>query len=92
MVSPKYLTVKEAALEAQVCVSLIYAWVASGILPAYRLGSPGRRGKILIDPEDLRTTKASFKTTPPVGKVKVVRKAPARTSVTEPPLKHLTLD
>lgn len=93
MVAPKYLTVKEAALDAQVCVTIIYAWVSAGILPAYRMGSPGRRGKILIAPEDLRATKESFKTAPPVTKMTVARKTVTRSSATEPPaLKHLTLD
>lgn len=47
------LTVKEAAKTAGVCEGVVRAWVASGKLPHFRLGRPGRRGKIVIASEDL---------------------------------------
>jgi excisionase family DNA binding protein len=43
------LTPKQAAARIGVSDSLIYEWCASGLLPHYRFGRPGRRGKILID-------------------------------------------
>ena len=55
------LTVKEAAARACVSESLIYAWCQSGALPHFRLGLPGKRGKIAIEVEDLDATLASFK-------------------------------
>jgi hypothetical protein len=33
-------------------VSLIYAWCRSGVLPHYRLGRTGKRGKIVIDEDE----------------------------------------
>ena len=47
------LNVKAAAERAGVCISVLYAWCAAGQLPHYRLGLPGRRGKVLIDEGDL---------------------------------------
>jgi excisionase family DNA binding protein len=47
------LTVKEAAQKAQVSQSLIYTWVKEKRLACFRMGSSGRRGRILIDPVDL---------------------------------------
>lgn len=47
------MTIKEAAAHACVSESIIRAWVASGLLAHYRLGAPGKRGKIVIKVEDL---------------------------------------
>lgn len=55
------LTVKQAAERIGVSESLIYAWVQSGSLPHYRLGRSRKRGKIMIDPEDLAALLASMK-------------------------------
>ena len=55
------LTVKQAADRAAVSASLIYRWVAEGLLPSYRPGGRGRRGKILISVEDLDQLMSSFK-------------------------------
>jgi excisionase family DNA binding protein len=49
------LTPKQAATRIGVSDSLIYEWCASGVLPHYRCGRPGRRGKILIDEAELDT-------------------------------------
>jgi excisionase family DNA binding protein len=43
------LTVKEAAQRLGISESLVYEWCAEGVLPHYRFGRNGRRGRILID-------------------------------------------
>ena len=53
------LTPKEAAARIGVSDSLIYEWCTAGLLPHYRFGKPGRRGKILIDDTELNTFLAS---------------------------------
>jgi hypothetical protein len=55
------LSVKAAAARAGVSEGLVRRWVAAGLLPHFRLGSPGKRGKIGIAPEDLDALLASFK-------------------------------
>ena len=49
------LTVKEVVerLEGKVSASMVYQWIEEERLPHYRLGGEGRRGKILIDEDDL---------------------------------------
>jgi excisionase family DNA binding protein len=47
------MTVKQAAERAEVSVGLIYCWIESRLLPHYRLGASGRRGKIVIAEADL---------------------------------------
>lgn len=47
------LTVKAAAKRAGVCASIVYGWVAMKLLPHFRLGAAGKRGKIGIAEEDL---------------------------------------
>lgn len=47
------LTAKQAADRARVSVSLIYQWCAERRLRHLRVGARGRRGKILIEEEDL---------------------------------------
>ena len=47
------LTPKQAAGKMGVSDSLIYEWCGQGVLPHYRFGKPGRRGKILIEEADL---------------------------------------
>ena len=48
-----YLTVKEAAERARVSRSLVYTWCDERRLPHVRAGAAGKRGRILIRPEDL---------------------------------------
>ena len=55
------MTVKQAATDACVCQAVVRAWVASGLLTAYRLGMPGKRGKILIRGDDLAALLATFR-------------------------------
>ena len=47
------LSVREAARRIGVGASLVYQSCAEGVLPHYRLGASGRRGKILIEPAEL---------------------------------------
>ena len=47
------LTPKEAAVKARVSPSLIYTLCNEQRLPHYRIGTDGKRGRILIDPADL---------------------------------------
>jgi excisionase family DNA binding protein len=49
----KLLTVDEAASTAGVSPSLVYVWCQEQLLPHFRFGTRGRRGKILIAPADL---------------------------------------
>jgi excisionase family DNA binding protein len=53
MVEQTRLTPRQAAKLAGVSGSLIYRWCAEGRLAHYRVGTSGRRGRILIDPADL---------------------------------------
>jgi excisionase family DNA binding protein len=61
----KLLTVKEAARTAGVSAALIYQLCDERRLPHYRLGGRGRRGKILIDQDELDKFVASCKVTEP---------------------------
>ncbi|MDZ4858027.1 MAG: helix-turn-helix domain-containing protein [Candidatus Hydrogenedentes bacterium] len=47
------LTVKEAAKRLGICQSIVYQLCASGSLPHYRIGAPGKRGKVLIESGEL---------------------------------------
>ncbi len=47
------LSVKAAAERAGVCASLVYEWVEKKLLPHFRLGKGGTRGKIAIAEDDL---------------------------------------
>jgi len=47
------LSVREAARAMGVSPALVYQLCAEGMLPHYRLGGRGRRGKIVIDPAEL---------------------------------------
>jgi excisionase family DNA binding protein len=53
------LTVSQASDRIGVSESLIYEWCASGILPHYRFGRKGKRGKILIDEAELEAFRVS---------------------------------
>ena len=47
------LSVKAASVKAGVCASIVYGWVEKKLLPHFRLGADGKRGKIAIAEEDL---------------------------------------
>lgn len=59
------LSVKQAAERAGVSESLIYQWTTvEKRLPHYRMGSRGKRGKLVIESDDLDAFVASLKVTP----------------------------
>jgi excisionase family DNA binding protein len=43
------LTVKQVAERLRVSASLVYSWCEDHLLPHYRMGGKGKRGKILIE-------------------------------------------
>jgi excisionase family DNA binding protein len=43
------LTVKQVAERLRVSASLVYSWCEEHLLPHYRMGGKGKRGKILIE-------------------------------------------
>lgn len=47
------LTPKQVAERINVSVSLVYAICSEGLLPSYRFGGSAKRGRVLIDEEDL---------------------------------------
>ncbi len=49
----EYITVREAAERARVSRSMAYTWCVERRLPHVRAGASGKRGRILIRPEDL---------------------------------------
>ncbi|HYH66191.1 MAG TPA: helix-turn-helix domain-containing protein [Urbifossiella sp.] len=59
------LNVKQAAVRAGVSESLLYQLCSEGRLPHYRLGGRGRRGKIVIAPDDLDAFMESCRVTEP---------------------------
>lgn len=48
-----FLNVKQVAARLGVSQSLVYNWCQHGILPHVRLGRPGCRGCIRVDPDEL---------------------------------------
>jgi excisionase family DNA binding protein len=43
------LTVKQVAARLRISASLVYSWCEDHLLPHYRMGGKGKRGKILIE-------------------------------------------
>jgi excisionase family DNA binding protein len=43
------LTVKQVSDRLRVSASLVYSWCEEHLLPHYRMGGKGKRGKILIE-------------------------------------------
>jgi len=43
------LTVKQVATRLRISASLVYSWCEDHMLPHYRMGGKGKRGKILIE-------------------------------------------
>ncbi|OWK42088.1 hypothetical protein FRUB_04166 [Fimbriiglobus ruber] len=79
---------KEAAARACISESLVYQWIADGTLPHFRVGAKGKRGKILIEVEDLDGVMAGFK----VGKPEpTVAPAPKPVKPPQPVLRHMRL-
>jgi hypothetical protein len=50
-----WLTPRQAAKCAEVSVSLVYQWCDERLLTHFRLGGRGKRGRIMIDEEELDT-------------------------------------
>lgn len=57
----EFITVREAAARARVSRSLVYAWCEERRLPHVRVGARGKRGRILIRPEDLEALLTEFR-------------------------------
>jgi excisionase family DNA binding protein len=43
------MTVKQVAEKLRISASLVYSWCEDHLLPHYRMGGKGKRGKILIE-------------------------------------------
>ena len=43
------MTVKQVAARLRISDSLVYGWCEDHLLPHYRMGGKGKRGKILIE-------------------------------------------
>lgn len=83
-----FLTVKEAAARGRVSERLVRGWLQDGLLPHFRLGAKGRRGKIAIAPEDLERLLASFRVEPKREEEPAAKPTSARPRSV---LKHLRL-
>lgn len=59
------LTVKQAADRAGVSPALVYQWCDERRLVHYRLGGQGKRGKVMIDPDDLAAFLETCRVTEP---------------------------
>jgi excisionase family DNA binding protein len=68
------LSPKECAQRAGVSVALVYQLCDERRLTHYRVGGRGRRGKILIDPEDLEAFLESCKVTDGAAPVREQRR------------------
>jgi excisionase family DNA binding protein len=73
------LTSKQAAQRAGVSVSLLCQWCRDRLLPHYRCGKSGRRGKILVEESDLDAFLAGCRVEAQVPEAPL------------PPLKHIRL-
>jgi excisionase family DNA binding protein len=69
------LTPKQVAERIGVSDSLVYEWCAEGLLPHYRVGRKGKRGKVLIEQADLDAflTNCRHEAKPPVPLLKHIR-------------------
>jgi excisionase family DNA binding protein len=74
------LTVRQAAERLGISDSLVYEWCAEGLLPHYRFGGRGRRGRILIEETELEAFLANCRQ----ERRQVVKPIP--------PLRHIQLD
>jgi excisionase family DNA binding protein len=55
MTPENLISVKAAAKKIGVSQALVYQLCAEGTLPHYRVGGKGKRGKIVIDPNELES-------------------------------------
>jgi excisionase family DNA binding protein len=58
------LTVKQVAERLRISASLVYSWCEDQLLPHYRMGGKGKRGKILIEENALDAFLQSCKVEP----------------------------
>ena len=70
------LTIQQAAERLGVSDSLLYELCSTGLLPHYRMGRKGKRGRLLIEEADLSTFLASCR---------------HEATVEVPPLKHIRM-
>jgi excisionase family DNA binding protein len=61
------LTPKQAAERVGVSVSLVYQWCQEGLFEYLRLGAPGKRGRVMIDPESFERFLQSCKHQPRIA-------------------------
>ncbi len=83
----RFLSPKDAAAYACVSVNLIYHWCNEKLLPHFRLGENGRRGKIVIDVSDVEQFLASRK----VGGQPMQVTLPPKAKPIKPRFRHLKL-
>jgi excisionase family DNA binding protein len=84
------LCVKQAAARAGVSASLVYEWCRDRLVPHYRCGAKGRRGKVLIEESDLDAFLSACKVNAdgaPPGRAAGPRKRAARLE-----LKHVKVN
>ena len=81
------LTVKQAAMRVEVSESLVYRWIADGVLTHYRLGGRGKRGTIRIAAEDIDQLMATFKV--PAGQGRVSTSVPISSGLPASPFSEL---
>jgi excisionase family DNA binding protein len=77
MTPENLISVKAAAKKIGVSQALVYQLCAEGTLPHYRVGGKGKRGKIVIDPNELENYFQGRRVEPAPG--------------TQPPLGHIIL-
>jgi excisionase family DNA binding protein len=75
MTPENLISVKAAAKKIGVSQALVYQLCAEGTLPHYRVGGKGKRGKIVIDPNELeayfqaRRVEQTVSSHPPLGHI-----------------------
>ncbi len=81
------MSVKKAAEWAGVSPGFVYGWFETGLLPHYRLGAKGRRGKIAIAEVDLEAFVEAHKVQgqPPATP------APVRTAKQKSTFRHISV-
>jgi excisionase family DNA binding protein len=82
------LSPRMAAQRLGVSLSLVYSWVESRLLPHYRAGAKGKRGKILISEADLLAFFEGLKVNPAEPPE---RKAPPAPPMEKLKFKHISL-
>lgn len=84
----QFFSVKEVAGRTGVSEAIVRGWIRDGLLPHYRLGAKGRRGKIAVAAEDLDSLLASFRVDLKPAPKPAVKPSPVSR---KPVLKHIRL-